>query len=600
MCGINGITAKERLVVEAMNAITSHRGPDHKDVFCNEDITLGHTRLSIIDLDSRSHQPMVSNCGRYVIVFNGEIYNFKELKQTLAYDFKTAGDTEVVLAGFVLMREKIFEKLNGMFACAIWDTQEKELYLARDSAGIKPLYYYTDGETLIFSSEIKALFEYTLVPKVLSQDAFSMYLELLYVPAPLTMFQGIYKFPAGAIGKFSDGVLKTKTFTPDAKEAIDTKQCLNDAIERHLISDKPVGVYLSGGIDSSLIASQVAKKHEEINTFSVGFALRPGEDEAKFNADFLLARRIAKELGTKHHEVYVTTQDILSDLEKIVWHLDEPISNATTIPMFVLARYAKDSVAVTLSGDGGDELFGGYKRYQYSRIASKYQSLVPKVARELGERLHAKGKAVNIPPGIDRFAQFIFQKNPLLTQIAGRAYDPDVTRRFFKETYFDEIDLDFENQFMDVDRRTWLVDEAFMRGDKMSMAHGLEVRVPFMDTEVVKHAKGISSKDKLSLFQTKKLLRRLYRDSIPSFVLNEPKRGWYSPSAKWLRYPEISSFAREILSSGYAKETKDFFDWDVVTKMLDDHIERREYNAVHIWALLTFQMWVHAYTPRIE
>lgn len=599
MCGINGITANERLVVEAMNATVSHRGPDHKDVFCDAGITLGHTRLSIIDLDKRSHQPMKSNCGRYIIVFNGEIYNFQYLKKTLSYDFKTMGDTEVVLAGFIEQREHIFSKLNGMFACAIWDTQEQALFLARDSSGIKPLYYYSDGETLIFSSEIKALFEYTLVPKMLSRDAFSLYLELLYVPAPLTMFQGIYKFPPGHIGKWQSGELKTKPFTPDVAGGLDVKHHIGNAITRHMISDRPVGVYLSGGIDSSIIASEVAKKHDALNTFSIGFALRPGEEEKKFNADFLLARRTAKDIGTKHHEVYVNAQDIISEFEKIIWHLDEPISNATVIPMYILARYAKDSVKVVLSGDGGDELFGGYKRYQYSHIASQYQKHVPSFLRTLASRMHAKGKALNTLPGIDRFGSFIFQKNSLLTPITKGVYDEYITRQFFKENYFDTVEADFENQFMHVDERTWLVDEAFMRGDKMSMAHGLEVRVPFMDTEVVAYAHTVPSKKKVSFMQTKKNLRHVFRDAIPSYIASEPKRGWYSPSAKWLRYPEISQFAREVLSPSFSRDTKDFFDWDIVETVLADHIEKRAYNAVHIWALLTFQMWVHMYTPKI-
>lgn len=595
MCAINGITEKNEPLVRSMNEVTKHRGPDATDVYVDDVITLGHNRLSIIDLDERSHQPMKSTDGRYVIAFNGEIYNFKELKESLAYGFKTESDTEVVLAGFALEGNDFFKKLNGMFACAIWDTQKKELVLARDQSGVKPLYYYKHQNNLIFSSEIKGLLEDNRVPRKLNQKAFSMYLNLLYVPAPFTMFEGIQKFPPGHIGIWKDNELSLTQFKADAQWGQNTKDAVTQGIKRQMISDRPIGVYLSGGIDSSIVAHSVKQKAGSVDTFSIGFELSKGEEVEKFNADFLLARKTAKKIGANHHEVYISSDDLLKEFENCIYHLDEPISNATILPMYMLARYAKEHVTVVLGGEGGDELFGGYERYRLSHIASTYQKVVPGFLRVFLAKVHRKFRALNTLSGMDRFKLFMFQENAALKDIY-KKYDAAIAESFLRENYFSNIENDFENQFMSVDERTWLVDEAFMRGDKMSMAHGLEVRVPFMDTSTIAHAHSTPSNEKLSFEDTKMSLKKAFKGVLPDYLFNQPKRGWFSPSAKWLRHPKMHAYAKEVLSESYYEGTKDLCDWMYVQKLLDDHTSKKRYNAVLLWALFTFQIWAKRYT----
>lgn len=609
MCSINGFNFKDENLISKMNQITRHRGPDGSGVFLDEKISLGHNRLSIIDLSAQASQPMENE--KITIVFNGEIYNFRELKSDLenSYSFKTNSDTEVILASYQKWGSDCVKKLNGIFAFAIWDKEKKEIFLARDYVGVKPLYYFLDGEKFIFSSEIKAILEYNM-PRKLSYEAFNHYLRVLYVPEPLTMFEGIYKFPPASFGIFRGGKLSMQKYWDiendghfkESKSEIAKKlqKQVRKSVESQLVSDKPIGIYLSGGIDSSVVLDCVNNIRGNIDTFSVGFELSSQEESGKFNADFDLARRTADYYKTNHNEVLVSSKDVLDLFEKTVWHMDEPISNPTAISMMKLADFAKQKVDVVLGGDGGDELFGGYERYRLSLFASYYQKMPVAIRKMLN--LKEKFKKLDVPHGIERFSLFMFQKDNILKRVINKKFlDFQISKSFF-QNYYMEAGLSsrgFEEAFMEIDRKSWLVDQSLILSDKMSMSQGLEQRVPLLDKDLVEFAAKIPLKYKVSLFNTKIILKEAFKSRIPDFLFDQPKRGWFSPGAKWLRHPEMFKIAEGVLSENYYTETKDLFNWSEIKNILKDHRDKKEYNLTIIWAILTFQIWAKIFNIKI-
>ncbi len=610
MCAINGFNFRNREVLLKMNTATTHRGPDGTGIFSNKDVSLGHNRLSIIDPSHLADQPMVSDGGRFVITFNGEIYNYKVLRKELVgnYQFKTNSDTEVILAAYKQWGSECVNKLNGMFAFAIWDTSKKELFFARDHVGIKPFYYFWDGKRFIFSSEIKAILEHD-VPRRINKEAFSHYFRILYVPEPLTMFAGIYKLPPAHFGflrggslslckywSISSGKEKSDHNKKELKEIVEEKIC--SSVKKQLISDKPVGVYLSGGIDSSVILDAVLRTHNSIDTFSVGFDVAKEKGGEKYNMDLSLAKKTAQHYGTRHHEFMVSTDNLPSLFEKVMWHTDDLVSNPTAIPMMMLADFAKKDVDVVLGGDGGDELFGGYERYRLSLAATYYQKL-PSFVRKLASA-SPRAKKLNVLPGIDRFVLFMFQKDNILSRVLSDELVNDKSSHFFNSHYeMDKKKGSFEEAFMDIDRQSWLVDESLNLSDRMSMSAGLEQRVPLLDKELVEFSASIPLRYKLSLFDTKIILKESFRGKIPDFLLNQPKRGWFSPGAKWLRYPHVYSFAKEVLSHGYYPDTAPLFKWEEIRKILESHKNKKEYNLTVLWALISFQIWAKKFQVKI-
>ncbi len=620
MCSISGFTWRDEALAKKMNARLAHRGPDGTGIFCSANITLGHNRLSILDLSNAGAQPMKSDDGRYVISFNGEIYNYRELRAELSsYPFKSESDTEVILAAFKTWGEEALARLNGMFAIALWDEREKELYLARDPVGIKPLYYHALGARLIFASEIKALLEHPEVVRHIDPLALDCYLRVNYVPAPLTMFAGIKKLLPGQLLRYQSGKFEISDYAigkkpvlssePKSVLAQELRERVHMSVQAQLVSDRPVGLYLSGGVDSSAVLESMARAKGKVETFSVGFELREGEQGEKFNADFLLARRTAKHFGATHHEVLVSPEEIIPLFEEAVYHLDEPISNATIIPMLKLARFAKTRVAVVLGGDGGDELFGGYERYRWSLLSSYYRSL-PTTIRGSLDSLLPRLKKLDTAPGIPRYARFHFLKEDILSPLfTPSAYHATTAQNFFAERFFsrsaDELGFGdarmnadkkepFETQFMRTDRRSWLPDESLMRSDKLSMASGLEARVPLLDLPLIDFADTIPLRHKVSLRRTKIILKDAFREFLPEELFNQPKRGWFSPGAKWLRYPHIAEYAREVLSPNYTEATKDIFDWTKVRSLLEAHL-LGEYHLTELWAILTLQIWARRF-----
>lgn len=593
-----------------MNAVTAHRGPDGTGVFTASGISLGHNRLSIIDLSPAGAQPMQSADGRFVISFNGEIYNYRELKRELTgYPFQSSSDTEVILAAYEIWGEKAFARLNGIFALALCDTKEEKLILVRDPVGVKPLYYHLHGGKLVFGSEIKAILEHPDIPRRIDPLALDLYLRVNYVPAPLTLFSGIKKLLPGEMLTYRVGRVTLAPYgeakPPPAlsrasfsEQKTTLRERVRASVAAQLVSDRPVGLYLSGGIDSSVVLEGMARASKKVESFSVGFELRSGEQQEKFNADFLLARETAQRFGATHHEVLLSPEEILPLFEEAVYHLDEPVSNATIIPMLKLARFAKSRVAVVLGGDGGDELFGGYERYRRSLLSS-YVRHLPSLVRRGASAVFPKLRKLDTAAGIERYAQFHFLKEEKLqTLLTSSAYHPRTAQDFFAARFFNpvrcSISQSFEEEFMRVDRESWLPDESLLRSDKMSMAAGLEVRVPLLDLPLIAFADTIPLRHKVSLFNTKIILKEAFLGLIPHELLRQPKRGWFSPAAKWLRYPHVAAFAREVLSPNYADATRTLFNWGEVRRRLDAHLAGG-YHLTELWAILTLQLWARRF-----
>lgn len=589
-----------------MNEVTRHRGPDGTGAFSVPGITLGHNRLAILDLSPAGAQPMKSRDGRFVITFNGEIYNYRELKRELSsYPFKSESDTEVILAAYEKWGVSAFSRLNGIFAFALWDEKEKILRLVRDPVGVKPLYFCERNGQLIFGSEIKAILEHADISRRIDPHALDCYLRVNYVPAPLTMFAGIKKLLPGRMLRYKDGKIELADFItkktlelsrkPRKVLAQELRDRVRESVKTQLVSDRSLGLYLSGGVDSSAVLEGMTTAKGRVETFSVGFELREGEQEEKFNADFLLARRTAKHFGATHHEVLVSPREIIPLFEEAVYHLDEPVSNATIIPMLALSRFAKSRVTVVLGGDGGDELFGGYERYRLSLLSSWYRRF-PALFRKGSELLAPSLKKLDTAPGIERFAQFHFIKEPVLASLLSReANHPIVAQDFFAQRFFSPPFIeDFERIFLETDRRSWLVDESLLRSDKMSMAAGLEARVPLLDIPLIEFADTISLRHKVSPWRTKIILKEAFRGHIPDELLHQPKRGWFSPGAKWLRYPHIADYTREVFSPRYAEATKSLFNWAEVRARLEGHL-KGEYHLTELWAILTLQLWARRF-----
>lgn len=596
MCGVNGFSAlggsasggNNRILIEQMNEKIRHRGPDDEGFYLDENISLGHRRLSIIDLSENGKQPIFNEDKSLCIIFNGEIYNFRELKKDLenkGHKFFSQTDTEVVLHLFEEYGEGCSGYLNGIFAFAIWNIKNKELFLARDRIGIKPLYYYHKDGKFIFSSEIKAILEHN-IKREINLEALNHYFRLMYVPAPLTMFKNIYKLPQAHYLKLKDGKIEIKQYWEiedfsdlKSKEEIIAKiqDLMRQSVKGQLISDRPVGILLSGGIDSTSVLG-VSREFlsGEIKTFSVGFDIE--DKNNKFNADLGLARETSKFYNTKHYELMVSGKDILDNLEKVIYQMDEPTAEPTQIATFLLARMAKKEVAVVLGGDGGDELFGGYKRYYYSYLLDRYLPVKPSFLMA------------------DIYGKFMFQKETEIEKILNREINNlAVTEKLFREKA-KSYRAGFAKNFMLMDLNTWLADESLMRSDKMTMAHGLEQRVPILDHYLVELAAKIPSKYKMaSKEQGKAIFIEAMKSYLPEHVLNSGKKKvWLTPMSEWLRRG-LNDYTKEVLSPEYFPENKKYFDFDGIREMFDDHIEKRKYNLNLIWALITFQIWCKKY-----
>jgi asparagine synthase (glutamine-hydrolysing) len=632
MCGIAGFVdywdqkrsdsgGRGRLLKQMCDVIR-HRGPDDDGFFLKDGVALGMRRLAIIDLAGGA-QPISGEDGSVTIVYNGEVYNFQELTPELekrGHTFKTHCDTEAIVHAYEEYGTDCANYLRGMFAFAIWDDRKREVYIARDRVGKKPLYYtVTPGQTLVFGSEIKSILEHPDVTREIDLEALDAYFTLGYIPDPLTIFKRIHKLPPGHFLTFAGGRVHTEQYWDFKFEPAQSRNSedyveelralLEESVRLRLISDVPLGAFLSGGIDSSTIVALMAQQmNQPVKTFSIGF------HEDSYN-ELKYARLTAKKLGTDHHEFFVTPQicDVIDDL---VWHFDEPFADPSAIPTFMVSKLARDHVTVALSGDGGDELFAGYTHYVVQQSRRAFSAL-PKplrtgVIRPLSHRLPhgALGRNylhnISLDP-VDRYLDSLsyfteLSKKPLYTAEFKRALQTtDRVGRSFRE-YASRVKTNEPlDQFLYIDSKTYLPGDILTKVDRMSMATSLEVRVPLLDHKLIDFVTKVPASLKLAGRETKHLLKRVAKDLIPPEILNRPKMGFGIPLEQWINR-QLRDQIRDILTEPRTRQ-RGYLNYDYVDLILDEHHKERRDHSQPLWSLLIFELWHRQYIdqpPRIS
>jgi asparagine synthase (glutamine-hydrolysing) len=633
MCGIYGQINGSPAVAECGLSL-SHRGPDDAGTQdfqipgTSQWVTLSHRRLSIIDLSTAGHQPMANEDETVWIIFNGEIYNFLELRPQLlaaGHQFRSKTDTEVILHGYEQWGDEVVKKLRGMFAFAIWDGRRRRMLLARDRIGKKPLFFYCDDHRLFFGSEIKSILATGEVPAELDPVSLHDYLTYLFFPAPRTAFTGIVKLPPAtcmAVNTLPGGRLETKQWSYwdpveaaaavgeiSPKDAVErTRTVLDEAVRIRLISDVPLGIFLSGGIDSSTITA-LASRHslEPVQTFSIGFR------DSKFYDELPYANLVAQAFHTDHH-VLEPNPDCAMLLTKVVRHFDEPFGNPTAILEYILTKLMREHVTVALSGDGGDELFGGYQRYAGARLAGYYQHLPRFITQGLVSKLSMLMRDdTNGRHGFRRLREFAqsawlpledmylswigyfseAEKHELYTpafaaQVQGRDSGDFLRARFRQGAQLDPL-----NRLGYVDLASFLCCNCLEYGDRMSMANSLEVRCPFSDQELVEFALGLPATMKLRGLHTKWIVKQAMRGILPAEILHRKKMGFSPPLPKWINR-ELKPLLARLLDPA-TLERRGIFRADSVARLLRDHAEQRRDNSMQIWALLMIEVWQRMY-----
>ncbi len=627
MCGIAGLAGcSDKALLKRMCKLISHRGPNHTGYHLGKGISMGYNRLAIIDLKS-GNQPIYSDNGNLAIVFNGEIYNYLFLKEELekrGHRFKTNSDTETILRGYEQWGPEIANKLRGMFAFAIWDGKRKRLFIARDKFGKKPLYYAQINRMLGFASEIKSLLLLPNFNKALDYKAIDEFLAYRFIPSPRTIFKGVRKLPPGHYLIWQDGNLSIKPYwrlqySPQQHSeehfAKRVRELLDEAVRIRLMSEVPLGAYLSGGIDSSgVVALMAAHSDQPVKTFSVGFGVEK-YDELPF------ARKVAEEFSTDHHEIIVSPKSI-KELPKIIWHLDEPMADPTSIPTYLLSKFAKRKVTVVLTGEGGDEIFGGYEQYKIMQLAYTHGRKIPQVLRK-----HVIPHAVRAIPknildlffkyssalgkkGIERFSHFIsdlgepeksylelvqiFDKQERESLYLHEELDAaDLSRnvgKFFKPTS-SRGDLLAQMQLFDV--ATELPDDLLMKVDKMTMAASVEARAPLLDVPLAELAFTIPSSMKIKNSTEKYILRKALADILPKPILQRKKMRFFVPIDYWFG-GDLKGIAENLLLESDRK----LFKRKEVRKILQGYDNSRAYAARQLWNLISLELWCRIYLDR--
>lgn len=621
MCGIAGITGRRnQALVKRMTDAIAHRGPDDEGFYASDAVTLGHRRLSIIDL-AGGHQPMSDESETLWVVFNGEIYNFRELRQALeakGYRFHTNSDTEVILHAYAEYGEDCVAQFQGMFAFALWDTREHLLFLARDPVGVKPLYYALRGHTLYFASEIKALLACPEIPRDMDYESLDDFLTFLYTVPPRTIFKAIRQLPPAHLAVWKNGHWTERRywrleFEDEPRSEGEWTEVVNarlgETIEKHMIADVPLGAFLSGGLDSATIVANMAQATAHpVNTFTIGFGSEGGlYDETAY------ARVIAKAFGTYHHEL-TAEADVLSLLPTMVRHFDEPFGNPSALLFYVLCKVIREHVTVALSGDGGDEAFGGYPRHAGARLSQRYRrvplSLRKYLINPLVQRLpestrgfHALRRLREFSAGsllepIEMYAAWISYFSPAERR---SLYAPEVGRLLYGRDALDYVrslfreceGIDLVSQTLYVDLMSFLPHNLLQCSDRMSMAHALETRVPFADQQIIELVAKIPSRLKIHGLETKHLLRRCMRDRLPKDTLRRKKLGFNPPLGVWMN-TRLKPLLDDFLSERRIKD-RGYFEPRPIQAMIHDHRAGRRDYTWHLWALLLFEQWHRLY-----
>ena len=617
MCGIAGIIDQtgrpvDGALLQAMTAVQAHRGPDGEAIVCRGAAGLGHRRLAIIDL-ATGDQPMASDDGSVRIVFNGEIYNFRELRRDLesrGARFRTTSDTEVILRAYEAEGPDCVRRLRGMFAFAILDERARRLVLARDRAGIKPLVYAWNGQRLLFASEIKGILEDTTVSRDLDLDALGQYLTFHYVPAPRTIFRSIRKLPPAStlvlsldggepvVSRYWSLRFEPNTRVTEREWVERLRAELADAVQCHMISDVPIGAFLSGGVDSSTVVALMAQASSApIRTFSIGF------DEADFD-ELRFARQVAARYGTDHYEM-VVKPNALEVLPKLAWHFDEPFADSSAIPTYYVSKITREHVTVALSGDGGDENFAGYRRY--ARAVELHERFDQGPARLTRPFLRLAGGLLPVgAPGqawtgmlgaesLERYFRMVtFQRRETLRrllsddlgELAGSGPNPAVFSRLASEGGAP----DYVSTLQQIDMATYLPDDILAKVDRASMAVSLESRVPFLDHRLMEFVATIPSSLKLRNGSGKYLLKQAMAQDLPDGILTRKKMGFGVPLGNWFRR-ELRDMTREVLLGRQARQ-RGIFRTSEVKALLSTHDAGRRDRSARLWALMCFELWM--------
>lgn len=610
MCGFVGYVnaesnnAENQRIIKAMADRIIHRGPDQDDYYVDGDVSLGFRRLSIIDLEGGS-QPITNEDGTKVIVFNGEIYNYQEIREDLlkkGHIFKTKADTEVILHGFEEYGKEILTKLRGMFAFVIWDSKEKKLFGARDIFGIKPFFYYINDGKFLFGSEIKAFLSNPYFKKELNEERIPDYLCFEYIPTTQTLFKNVYKMEPGSYFEYKDGELRTERyFTPEynidhTKDMEYWEKLIDETFKgstvAHGIADVEVGCFLSSGVDSSYVVHEMAKRNK-VKTFSVGYA------EEKYS-ELDRAVNFAKHEDVPNFTKKITAEEYFGVAPMVQYYMDEPLPNPSAIALYFLARLASEQVKVVLSGEGADELFGGYHYYRepldyekYMKIPQGIRNILGNTAEKMpafhGKRLLMRGRY----PIEQRFIRcnYVYNHSDMDKVLSKKI--PSKEPWTYTKEFFDEVrNEDDITKMQYADIRTWLVQDILVKADRMSMANSLELRVPFLDKEMLKIALEIPSEYRVNDVTTKVALRGAAAKELPKETSEMRKTGFLTPLNDWLKRDEFYSMVKEKFESD---EAAMFFNRDYIIKLLDDHKAGKAHNMKKIWSVYSFLLWYDKY-----
>jgi asparagine synthase (glutamine-hydrolysing) len=617
VCGIVGVVAApggvlpEEAVARAMNAAITHRGPDDEGIFRDAQAMIGMRRLSIIDLPG-GHQPVHNEDSTLQAVFNGEIYNFRQLRTELeasGHRFYTSSDTEVIVHGYEQWGDDCFRRLDGMFGIALWDTRKRELVLARDRFGEKPLFYTVEGGRLLFASELKSLLAVPGFRPALSPDAVRAYVAFGYVPTPGSIFAGVQKLPPGHLLRFVDGRAETRRYyelsfspkhelsEPEAEERLAV--LLDEAVQSRLVSDVPFGAFLSGGLDSSVVVALMSRHlSTPVRTFSIGFK------EAAYN-ELSDARRVAQHLGTEHHEL-VVEPDAVDLLHQLVWYLDEPFADASAVPTYLVAKLARQHVKMVLTGDGGDEAFGGYDRYLRFLALERLAAFKPAAATAaawvgrcapgpLGYRLGRIAERLRLPFPDSYLSGVALTRADMADQILGEAVRP------MPGAHYGELGakagatgaLGPLDRCVAIDFASYLPDDIMVKLDRMAMANSLEGRAPFLSHNVIDFAVRLPSELRVRNRRGKHLLRRVAARWLPPEVLQKPKQGFGIPLGQWFRGP-LRELAADVFASQPFRQ-RGLLQPQAAQNYLERHVRGEADFGELLWLMISLELWAHRF-----
>ena len=626
MCGIVGIIDRDKpadlKLLEQMRDTMPYRGPDDNGLWTNnsQNVALAHLRLSILDPTPAGHQPRIEQSGMYAITYNGEVYNYIEVREkliTLGYEFETGTDTEVILKAYIEYGRDCLKYFNGMFVFAIWDGQKCETFLARDRLGIKPLYYYVHGSKIYFASETKAILKALENKPELNVELIDKYMSFGYIPGEDTLHRGLKRLLPGHSMVIDQGnhIDITQYWDLHFKEEqdkgfdhylIETQALLNNSIDLRLRSDVPLGIFLSGGVDSSAVVGLLAERvDEQLKTFSIAYDFGDKFDETKY------AQMVAKKFNTEHHEIKISPQQFKEFIPEFIHLMDEPVTEAAAISLFFVSKLAKEKVTVALSGEGSDEIFAGYDLYHYMQIIEKYRSVTPRFLRSLFATVsnkvlghsHKVSKYLNLAtlPLSERYngmSTYDEQQKTLLYKTDFKetlaSLKGDEPRLFQKALFEKTKNNDPLNQMLYFDTKTWLVDDLLIKADRMSMATSIELRVPFLDYRLVEFAASIPVKYKMRKGVGKYILKKMMEPILPKEIIYRPKMGFPTP-LKLMFQNELRDYSTNLLLKEFAKLHK-YFDKSRIKQLLDEHCANKYDHHKILWQLVVLEEWLQRNT----